>query len=147
MKCIIVALDGSETSRRAAEFAADLAAKFDIELILTSVVEPNWPPEEDLAEYVRPAQSFEAMSQFAENIARDNVKQAHGQALERGAKKARTDVRFGDPADEILKCRAEVGADVIVVGSRGHGRLAGLLLGSVSQKLVSLAPCSVIIVR
>jgi nucleotide-binding universal stress UspA family protein len=38
-------------------------------------------------------------------------------------------------------------ADLIVVGSRGHGRLAGLLLGSVAQKVVSLAPCPVVVVR
>jgi nucleotide-binding universal stress UspA family protein len=37
-------------------------------------------------------------------------------------------------------------ADILVIGRRGHSRLAGLLLGSVSQKLTSLAPCKVMVV-
>ena len=54
---------------------------------------------------------------------------------------------FGDPAQEIIAAAGDRQADLIVVGSRGHGRLAGLLLGSVAQKVVSLAPCPVVVVR
>ena len=56
-------------------------------------------------------------------------------------------VRHGDPAEEILAHIAEHGIDLVALGSRGQGRLAGLLLGSVSQKVASLAPCAVLIVR
>lgn len=44
----------------------------------------------------------------------------------------------GNPADEILRYDAEFGADTIVLGSRGRGRVAGLLLGSVPQKVTAL---------
>ena len=53
---------------------------------------------------------------------------------------------YGDPATEILRYAREAEADTIVMGSRGRGRLAGLLLGSVSQKVASLAPQVTIIV-
>lgn len=52
---------------------------------------------------------------------------------------------WGDPAETILECAREA-VDLVVLGRRGRGRLAGLLLGSVSQKLVSLAPCAVMVV-
>jgi len=147
MKRIIAAIDGSETSSRVVDFAAELAIKFAAELFLIDVVDHGWPPEWALAEYVRPEHSFRAMAEFAESIARESIKRARAQADERGVTEIRQEVRFGDPAEEILKFREEVNADTIVVGSRGHGRLGGLLLGSVSQKLASLAPCSVVIVR
>jgi nucleotide-binding universal stress UspA family protein len=54
---------------------------------------------------------------------------------------------FGDPAQENIAAARDRQADLIVVGSRAHGRLAGLLLSSVAQKVVSLAPCPVVVVR
>lgn len=54
-------------------------------------------------------------------------------------------VEQGSPADVLV--RAAEGADLLVVGSRGHGGFAGLLLGSVSQQCAQHAPCAVVIVR
>ena len=53
---------------------------------------------------------------------------------------------WGDPAEAVIESARREHADVIVVGRRGRGQLTGLLLGSVSQKLVSLAPCAVVVV-
>lgn len=58
-----------------------------------------------------------------------------------------TEILEGDPASAILEVAKVRNSDVIVMGSRGLGRLAGLLLGSTSQKVVSHAPCPVLIVR
>jgi len=51
-----------------------------------------------------------------------------------------------DPGDLIADEARKVRADVIVVGTRGHGRIAGMLLGSVTQRLLHVAPCPVLAV-
>jgi nucleotide-binding universal stress UspA family protein len=51
-----------------------------------------------------------------------------------------------DAADLLADEAAKLGADVIVVGSRGHGRVAGMLLGSVTQRLLHVSPCAVLAV-
>jgi nucleotide-binding universal stress UspA family protein len=53
---------------------------------------------------------------------------------------------WGDPAEVIIEAAAREKADIVVVGRRGRGRLSALLLGSVSQKVASLAPCTVVVV-
>jgi nucleotide-binding universal stress UspA family protein len=65
----------------------------------------------------------------------------------KGVARISAEPSFGDPAQEIMTVAQDRQADLIVVGSRGHGRLAGLLLGSVTQKVVSLAHCPVVVVR
>lgn len=51
-----------------------------------------------------------------------------------------------DPADLVADVAKDAGADLIVVGTRGHGRVAGMLLGSVTQRLLHVAPCPVVAV-
>jgi nucleotide-binding universal stress UspA family protein len=147
MKRILAAVDGSEGSLRAVEVAAELAAKFQAEFVLVDVVEHGSPPDWALAENVRLDQVRGDMGQFAESFARDALENARARALAHGAVPSRSELRFGDTAEEILKFREEIGADAVVLGSRGRGRLAGALLGSVSQKIAAGAPCIVVIVR
>lgn len=152
MKRILVAVDGSEISMRAVERAAELAAKFHAELIIVDVVEhgelPDFASMDVKLDKMRRGQRRSAdMAQLAESFARTTLKQARTVAEAHGGQSLRSEIRFGDAAEEILQLQKETQADAIVIGSRGHGRLAGMLLGSVSQKIASLAPCAVIIVR
>jgi nucleotide-binding universal stress UspA family protein len=58
--------------------------------------------------------------------------------------RTRTTVTEGPPAQVLLNAAA--GADMLVVGSRGHGAFAGMLLGSVSQHCIQHAPCAVVVI-
>ena len=151
MERVLAAVDGSEGSVRAAELAADIAAKFQAELVLVCVVGPEPVPDFALMDVqldqVRGGSGEGEAGHFAESLARDALAKARKAAAARGAPSIRTEIGFGDAAQEILKFQQQTGAGMIVVGSRGRGRLAGLLLGSVSQKIASLATCTVAIAR
>ena len=75
------------------------------------------------------------------------VVRAKALCAEKGAKTIETSVRSGDYAEEILKSAAQFKVDMIVIGSRGLGALEGTVLGSVSQKVLHYAACSVLAVR
>ena len=55
--------------------------------------------------------------------------------------------RSGDPAAEIIRAAREKKVELIIVGARGLSQLSGLILGSVSEKVLHVAPCPVIVVR
>jgi nucleotide-binding universal stress UspA family protein len=145
MKSIVAATDGSESAERAVGLAAALAKAGDADLWTVHVpgAEPKISAKEleDYArsEHMSPDEALATASEAA-------LSQANNLALGHGVKSIRTDMPSGDPAEAIMKCARDRHADLIVVGRRGRGRLAGLLLGSVSQKLVTLAPCSVLVV-
>lgn len=69
------------------------------------------------------------------------------EAEAKGATRISTRSSAGDPAEEIIALAKDRGVEQIVLGSRGHGRLAGLLLGSVAQKVLAHASCPVLVVR
>jgi nucleotide-binding universal stress UspA family protein len=57
------------------------------------------------------------------------------------------DVMFGDPAEEIIAAATRLDADMIVMGSRGMGRLGSAILGSVASAVLRSAPCPVLVIR
>jgi nucleotide-binding universal stress UspA family protein len=67
--------------------------------------------------------------------------------LRAGGRAAEVAVRCGAPADELIATAKETGADLIVVGAANRSALGRLFLGSVSGRLLSHAPCSVLIAR
>jgi nucleotide-binding universal stress UspA family protein len=148
MERILVGVDGSAPSFKAVNFAADLAGKYNTELILLTVV-PHLSPELDpvVEEYARvehlPVREAELSLTTADNV----LDKARREARAKGITRISAAPSFGDPAEAIIKAARDREADLIVVGSRGHGRLAGLLLGSVAQKVISLAHRPVLVVR
>jgi nucleotide-binding universal stress UspA family protein len=137
---IMVAVDGSESSNRAIDVAAALAKLEKAALVIVTVAAPSSAAAR--REFQRIEHSAVDPSETASQATLMDAQQRAGWA----DVKARTIMLWGDPAEEIIKAVVSEKVDALVVGRRGQGQLTGLLLGSVSQKLVSLSPCMVTVV-
>jgi len=139
---IVLAADGSEHSGRAVEFLLQLrppAARVTV----VSVVRPHRPlPLEGMP-------GGEAMLEIdrLERAAAQSLASGVQARLAEGGIQAEARVRSGDPAQEVLAATAERGAELVVAGARGVSFIEGLLMGSVADRLLRRAPCSVLLVR
>jgi nucleotide-binding universal stress UspA family protein len=138
-KKILVACDGSEGSNLALIHAAILAGKLNAELAALWVRGslPHYPETiDEIAEEEESAQTFFQSIQAQ----LDSVSVKHRIEI-------RAEMRKGDPAQQIVERAGQGAFDLIVLGSRGHSRLWGQLLGHTSDRVNEQAPCSVLIVR
>jgi nucleotide-binding universal stress UspA family protein len=129
---ILVATDFSLCSLSALEYAEDLARRFGAELILVHV-------EEIILGNVEPMAGVRAA---AERELSQAVQRLHADGLA-----ARSLVRTGGAADEILRAADRERADLVVVGTHGRKGFARALLGSVAERVVRGAACPVLTVR
>ena len=136
---ILLAVDGSEHGLRAARVAGELArAMKSADLHIVVAFDPIPPYIGD--PYIQSA--IDARLNESQNILKTAVKEV-GEI----PGKVQTEFLEGSPAEAIVNAANTFQSDVIVMGSRGLGRLAGALLGSNSQKVVAHAHCPVLIVR
>ena len=142
MKRIWVATDGSTGGAHAVAFAARVASGLHAKLTILTVSNPLL--DFDLRKFagLEHASIGDMIDVEAQAILRD----AAAIAVKEGAAIDKEESFVGDPAELILEAVAREKPDVIVVGKRGRGRLSDMLLGSVSQKLVSLSAVPVIVV-
>ena len=138
---IIVATDGSPGANRAVDAATKLAKARCSELLIVTV-----GGVVSGAELRRLAGIQGDLSAELETSASDILDRARKRAIRSGISTARVQALWGDPAEVLIGLVKRERADLLVVGRRGRSRLSGLLLGSVSQKLTSLAPCKVLVV-
>jgi nucleotide-binding universal stress UspA family protein len=140
-KTIMAAVDGSDSSSRAAQRAADLARLTGAELVVLTVVRPpeGWwglegaPPTPEA---------------FATAVAagRREVLDKVMATLDLAGVRHRTLEEIGEPATVIAGVAEQEQADLLVVGRRGAGMLERLMLGSVADRLAHTAPCPLVIV-
>lgn len=136
---ILLAVDGSDHAMNAARTASSLAKAMNAKTLRIVYVYDPIPPylgEPNMQEVIT-ARLDESKKILQK--AQDAVGEIPG-VIE-------TEHLEGSPAEAIIEVAKIRGSDVIVMGSRGLGKLAGLVLGSTSQKVVSHAPCPVLIVR
>lgn len=171
---ILLATDGSDAAIEALDLAAELAANFGSTLTIGHVLQFGRSSEElsrmaeiehmtekvqrtgnvdfnilspagaDVYVDTRPTgDSVRAITLIGDEI----LKRAADRAKAKGVTTVKTKSTSGDPADKILDMAEEAGADMIVIGHRGLGRLKTALLGSVAYKVTQNATCSVLTVR
>jgi nucleotide-binding universal stress UspA family protein len=137
MERILLAVDGSEHSRRAASVAGELSSCLRVPVFVLHVVpERVFVPTQGLAEEYAQIERIDLSHQnileaAGHNVANDaaaRVRQAEG-------KVDGEEVVIGDPAREIVAAAERLDTDWIVMGRRGLGDVGGLLMGSVSHKV------------
>jgi nucleotide-binding universal stress UspA family protein len=140
MKTVLVAVDGSAHAERALKFAAGLAGSLDAVLLLVTVDEPG-PLKGEVAKFA------EAEDLSRQDIADWILNTARSIAESSGAKAIETDIASGEPAEAILRAADQHKADMIVLGARGLSDLKGLIMGSISHKVLNLTRLPCLIVR
>lgn len=138
LKKVLHANDGSEGAFKALGFALDLAKRHRAELHMVCVEEMQRVPgtrEEVIGEKEL------ANRKFGEVIERAK-KQADRQRV-----KLEAHLLVGHPVKAIAEFIKEIGFDALVVGYVGHSQLYGMLIGGTAERLVRLAPCTVIVVK
>jgi nucleotide-binding universal stress UspA family protein len=139
-KTIVVGVDGSPDSRTALTWAAAEAADHRADLVVLNVWEHTLPPP---AGSVSVSERYvpEPSQETAEDLL-DVIKEVLG---EEPPVLVQPRIKQGNPAKVLIE--ESVHADLLVVGTRGHGGFRGLVLGSVSQHVAAYAKCPVAVVR
>jgi nucleotide-binding universal stress UspA family protein len=138
---VIVGVDGSDQSLRAAQVAAAIARSVGGRLHVVTVVRPpeGWwgvvgspPPAEALSASMAHAQRS-VLDRTLDRLTTEGIEVTSAEEI-------------GDPASSLTSLADDMGADLLVVGRRGAGIVERLILGSVADRVAHDAPCPVLIV-
>ena len=135
---MLVANDGSPGGAKALEGALELAKRLDIALTMVCVEDvPRFPAVVDVVAEAQAerASPFESVVDLAKTLA-----QAQGVRFD-------AQIVAGHPVPRIAEIVERGGYDLLVVGYLGHSALYDHLIGSTADRLVSLAPCTVVVVK
>jgi nucleotide-binding universal stress UspA family protein len=146
VRTVVVGTDGSPMGTAAVREAVDLARSAGARLhLVTAFRDPRAvvAPSEVLV----PVETSAAHEHVDLRVVAENVLLRAGRVAQEAGVEFETHDREEDPADAIIEVAAEQDADLIVVGDRGLKGVTRFLLGSVSNKVVQHAPCSVMVVR
>lgn len=144
---IVVALDESAQAEEVLEHARRLPLGADTELVLCHVVRPFSTYSSVAAEYSPGWEQMVVDVIDAQKEQGQALLQAAEQKLSAEGRTVSSHLALGDPASEILALAEERQADLVVAGSRGHSRIEKLLLGSVADRLLNAAQCSLLLVH
>ena len=140
LKRIVVAVDGSPSTERVLSVAEQLARSSGALLQIVCVVTPPHS-------YLRVTEKVSEPGENEAGYFRELLSRLESQAHHSGVRQVEHALLEGSPAEAILESLGAEPPDLLVVGSRGRTGTRRLLLGSVSNALVQVAPCPVLVVR
>lgn len=143
MKKILLAVDGSGHSMRAARMAGELSDRFEVPVDIINVV-----PEAEMAaaivEYAHLEDAYRTQRDFLQSAGADIVARATSEVEDAGGTVDSGEVKVGSPAPSIAAHAKASGADCIVMGRRGLSEIKGLLMGSVSHRVGQLTDITLV---
>ncbi len=154
-KRILVALDGSENSSRASQVALELAEKLKAELVVLHAIIPpalyyhtEISSEGPVIEPPTHEKEIDLYLEYSRTVGRGIVDGTVSEAKKRGiVVKAEIPEATSSVVETIVNQAVKENADLIIVGTRGLGGFKKLILGSVSNGVVSHAHCPVLVIR
>ncbi len=141
---VLVATDFSAPSETALNYARAMARSFGAQLHVMHVFEPLWITSADV---VGGGVALATMIQGLEDTAKKQLEEAVTEEDRRELKAVPVMVTSESPAREIAKYANEQHIDLVVIGTHGRSGLTRLLIGSVAEKVVRMAPCPVLTVH
>jgi len=149
-KRFLVAVDGSDYGWKALDLAINLAKDSDAELWILHVI-PYEPIPEGLRQYAEVEhiahEEVEARYRLGREIGDKITSEAEARVRKNGVDRVTAQVVEGNLANQIIALAESEGMDMVILGSRGLGDVKGLLIGSVSHKVMHLAPCTCVAVK
>jgi nucleotide-binding universal stress UspA family protein len=143
---LLVPIDFSEHSKKTVEYAMQLASFTGARIKILHV---SQMPENPAALYEGIYVDPDSLQSSLENARREAnqklllvTEQIHAKGVD-----AQPILRAGNPQEEIVSVANEMDADLIVIGSHGHGGLGRLLLGSTAERVLHNSPCAVLVVK
>lgn len=137
---IVVGVDGSAGSRKALAWAAAEAAVHGADLHVLNVWQHTLLPPSGSVSV-----SEHYVTEDSQQTSEDLIALIKEELGDQPPVLVQPEVKQGSPAKALIEASAD--ADLLVVGTRGHGGFAGLVLGSVSQHVAAYAKCPVAVIR
>jgi nucleotide-binding universal stress UspA family protein len=143
---LLVALDGSNHSLKAVDYASQIAVPLKAQVVILNVVKPQELPE-GMREYAELEHFAGTDVEVLKKVAGHLVADAERRAKDNGVDDILGEVEVGPIAHTIIARAQHHDVDMIVIGSRGLGNIEATLRGGVSHRVELLAKCPVLTVK
>lgn len=147
MEKILLAVDGSKSSIKAAKKTAEITESLKSEVTIITVMETNDITLKNIETYLPDKTTEELRDLDKENLAKRGEEILEKAADFFKSKKVKKVVKYGNPADVICDYAEESEIDIIILADKGIGGVKRFFLGSISDKVMRYANSSVLIVR